>query len=112
MRLRRKLCPYPKRDSKNEWTSRAGSMKGNKRTRTRKKHMLYREAMFGSSQHCQRSVGQAALPMWREHFNTLLEQQAPPLPELEHVQRPRYTAVSERPPTLSKVLASIQKMKN
>ncbi|KAK6744476.1 hypothetical protein RB195_011282 [Necator americanus] len=52
--------------------------------------------------------------MWRGRFNTLLKRQAPSssAPELGHVQRPTYAAVSEEPASESEVLVRIQKMKN
>ncbi|KAK6736102.1 hypothetical protein RB195_019029 [Necator americanus] len=57
------------------------------------------------------AVGEATLPIWKEHFKTLLNRQAPSGPELEHVDRPTY-AVNEGSPTESEVLVCIQKMKN
>ncbi|KAK6750013.1 hypothetical protein RB195_002172 [Necator americanus] len=57
------------------------------------------------------AVGEATLPIWKEHFKTLLNRLAPSAPELEHVHRPTY-AVNEEPPTVSEVLVCIQKMKN
>ncbi|KAK6749457.1 hypothetical protein RB195_001830 [Necator americanus] len=56
-------------------------------------------------------VGEAAFPIWRDHFKTLLNHLAPSAPELEHVHRPTY-AVNEEPPTESEVLVYIQKMKD
>ncbi|KAK6726553.1 hypothetical protein RB195_004715 [Necator americanus] len=56
-------------------------------------------------------VGETTLPIWRKHFNTLLNRLAPSAPELEHVHRPTY-AFNEEPPTESEVLACTQKMKN
>ncbi|KAK6765039.1 hypothetical protein RB195_025105 [Necator americanus] len=44
------------------------------------------------------AVGEATLPIWREHFKTLLNRLAPSAPELEHVHRPTYV-VNEEPPT-------------
>ncbi|KAK6757561.1 hypothetical protein RB195_015398 [Necator americanus] len=52
-----------------------------------------------------RPVGEATLPIWKEHFKTLLNRLAPSAPELEHVHRPKY-AVNEEPPTESEVLES------
>ncbi|KAK6763135.1 hypothetical protein RB195_023735 [Necator americanus] len=52
------------------------------------------------------AVGEATLPIWREHFKTLLNRLAPSAPELEHVHRPTY-AVNE-----SEVLVCIQKTRN
>ncbi|KAK6733225.1 hypothetical protein RB195_017153 [Necator americanus] len=57
------------------------------------------------------AVGEATLPIWKEHFKTLLNRLAPSAPELEHVHRPTYL-VNEEPPTESEVLVCIQKMKN
>ncbi|KAK6736130.1 hypothetical protein RB195_019043 [Necator americanus] len=57
------------------------------------------------------AVGEATLPIWRQHFKTLLNRLAPSALELEHVHRPTY-AVNEGPPTESEVLACTQKMKN
>ncbi|KAK6741353.1 hypothetical protein RB195_009288 [Necator americanus] len=57
------------------------------------------------------AVGKVTLPVWKEHFKTLLNRLAPSVPELEHVHRPTY-AVNEGPPTESEVLVYIQKMKN
>ncbi|KAK6736084.1 hypothetical protein RB195_019017 [Necator americanus] len=56
-------------------------------------------------------VGDATLPIWRDHFKTLLNRQAPSGPELGHVDRPT-DAVNEEPPTESEVLVCIQKMIN
>ncbi|KAK6762796.1 hypothetical protein RB195_023487 [Necator americanus] len=49
------------------------------------------------------AIGEATLPIWREHFKTLLSRQAPSAPELEYVHRPKYV-VNEEPPIESKVL--------
>ncbi|KAK6761352.1 hypothetical protein RB195_022422 [Necator americanus] len=57
------------------------------------------------------AVGEATLPIWREHFKTLLSRQAPSAPELEQVHRPTY-AVNEEPPTEPEILVCIQKMKS
>ncbi|KAK6764589.1 hypothetical protein RB195_024785 [Necator americanus] len=57
------------------------------------------------------AVGEATIPIWREHIKTLLNQQTPSAPELEHVHRPTY-AVNKEPPTESEVLVCIQKMNN
>ncbi|KAK6764897.1 hypothetical protein RB195_025004 [Necator americanus] len=58
-----------------------------------------------------KGVGEATLPIWRDHFKTLLNRQAPSAPELEHIHRPTY-AVNEEPKTESEVLVCIQEMKN
>ncbi|KAK6744493.1 hypothetical protein RB195_011296 [Necator americanus] len=57
------------------------------------------------------AVGEETLPIWGEHFKTLLNRPALSAPELEHVQSP-INAVNEEPPTESEVLVCIQKMKN
>ncbi|KAK6730374.1 hypothetical protein RB195_007064 [Necator americanus] len=57
------------------------------------------------------TVSEATLPIWKEHFKTLLNRLAQSAPELEHVHRSTY-AVNEEPPTESEVLVCIQKMKN
>ncbi|KAK6762355.1 hypothetical protein RB195_023172 [Necator americanus] len=57
------------------------------------------------------AVGEATLPIWREHFKTLLNRQAPSARELEHAHRSTY-AVNEEPPNESEVLVCIQKMKS
>ncbi|KAK6760648.1 hypothetical protein RB195_021924 [Necator americanus] len=57
------------------------------------------------------AVGEAALPIWREHFKNLLNRLAPSAPEVEHVHRPTY-AVNEEPPIESEVLVCIEKMKD
>ncbi|KAK6763113.1 hypothetical protein RB195_023718 [Necator americanus] len=36
------------------------------------------------------AVGEATLPIWEEHFKTLLNRLVPSTPELEHVHRPTY----------------------
>ncbi|KAK6762795.1 hypothetical protein RB195_023486 [Necator americanus] len=51
------------------------------------------------------AIGEATLPIWREHFKTLLSRQAPSAPELEYVHRPKYV-VNEEPPIESKVLVA------
>ncbi|KAK6760687.1 hypothetical protein RB195_021952 [Necator americanus] len=57
------------------------------------------------------AVGEATLPIWKEHFKTLLNRLAPSAPKVEDVHRPTY-AVNEEPPTESEVLVCIEKMKN
>ncbi|KAK6757048.1 hypothetical protein RB195_015090 [Necator americanus] len=58
-----------------------------------------------------KAVGEAAFPILRDHFKTLLNRHAASVLETEHVRTPIY-AVSEEPPTESEVLICIQKMKN
>ncbi|KAK6763707.1 hypothetical protein RB195_024147 [Necator americanus] len=57
------------------------------------------------------AVCEATLLIWRDHFKTLLNRQAPSVPELDHVHRPTY-AVNEEPPAESEVLVCILKMRN
>ncbi|KAK6749532.1 hypothetical protein RB195_001880 [Necator americanus] len=56
------------------------------------------------------AVEVATLPIWRGHFNALLNLQAPSVSELVHAQRPTYIAVSEEAPTESVVLVCMRKM--
>ncbi|KAK6762961.1 hypothetical protein RB195_023608 [Necator americanus] len=55
------------------------------------------------------AVGEATLPIWKEHFKTLLNRLSPSAPELEHVHKRTY-AVNEEPPTESEVCT--QKIKD
>ncbi|KAK6756897.1 hypothetical protein RB195_014991 [Necator americanus] len=57
------------------------------------------------------AVGEATVPIWRDHFKILLNQLAPSVSELEHVDRPIYAA-DEKLPIKSRALDCIQKMKN
>ncbi|KAK6761224.1 hypothetical protein RB195_022332 [Necator americanus] len=45
------------------------------------------------------AVGEAPLPIWRDHFKTLLNREAPCVPEREHIKRAANPAVNEEPPT-------------
>ncbi|KAK6762235.1 hypothetical protein RB195_023086 [Necator americanus] len=54
------------------------------------------------------AVGEATLPFWRDHFKTLLNQQAPSAPELDHVHKPT-NVVNEEPLSESEVLVCIKK---
>ncbi|KAK6764486.1 hypothetical protein RB195_024709 [Necator americanus] len=63
--------------------------------------------MFSSSL----AVGEATPLIWKDHFKTLLNRQAPSAPELEHFQRPSY-AVNKKPSIESQALGCIQKMRN
>ncbi|KAK6762304.1 hypothetical protein RB195_023135 [Necator americanus] len=56
------------------------------------------------------TVGEATLPIWREHFKTLLNWQTQSALELKHAHRPT-CVVNEGPPTESEVLVCIQEMK-
>ncbi|KAK6761795.1 hypothetical protein RB195_022761 [Necator americanus] len=69
--------------------------------------------MFTCLEHCQRSRRrEGTLSIWREHLKTLLNRQAPSVPELVHVQGQTYTTVSEEAQTESEVLVCIEKMKS
>ncbi|KAK6744134.1 hypothetical protein RB195_011068 [Necator americanus] len=105
-RLRRKLRRQLQQDRDNEWTSRA---------------MEFEKALLkqysGKMKRCSLvlntangvAVGEVTLPIWKEHFKTLLNRLAPLLaPELEHVHRPTY-AVNEEPPTESEVWSIFKK---
>ncbi|KAK6731003.1 hypothetical protein RB195_007460 [Necator americanus] len=119
-RLRRKLRPrLQKKDCKNEWTSGAKELEEAWEDKNPRKASALLRQYSGKMKRCAPvlntangvAVGEATLPIWREHFKTLLNRRAPSAPELEHVHRPKY-AVNEKPQTESKVLACIQKMKN
>ncbi|KAK6760388.1 hypothetical protein RB195_021743 [Necator americanus] len=118
-RLRRKLRRQLQQDCDNEWTSRAKEFeKAWEDKNPRKAYALLRQ-YSGKMKRCSPAlnstnrvaVGEATLPIWRDHFKTLLNRHPPSAPELGHVHRPTY-AVNEEPPTESEVLVCIQKMKN
>ncbi|KAK6754703.1 hypothetical protein RB195_013595 [Necator americanus] len=113
-RLRRKLRRQLQQDRNNQWTSRAKEFEKTREDENPRKA----NALLG--QYCGKmkryspvlntngvAVGEATLPIWRDHFETLLNRQAPSAPELEHVHRSTY-AVNEEPPTESEVLVCIQ----
>ncbi|KAK6740646.1 hypothetical protein RB195_008857 [Necator americanus] len=100
-RLRKKLRRQLQQDRDNEWASRA--MEFEKAWEDRNPRKAYALLKHGVA------VGEATLPIWKEHFKTLLNRLASSAPELEHVHRPTY-AVNEEPPTESEVLVCIQKM--
>ncbi|KAK6763727.1 hypothetical protein RB195_024164 [Necator americanus] len=118
-RLRRKLRRQLQQDRDNEWTSRAMEYEKAWEDRNPRKACALLKQYSGKMKRCSPvlnnangvPVGEAILPIWREHFKTLLNRLAPSTPELEHVHRPTY-AVNEEPPTVSEVLVCIQKMKN
>ncbi|KAK6763714.1 hypothetical protein RB195_024152 [Necator americanus] len=118
-RLRRKLRRQLQQDRDNEWTSRAMEFEKAWEDRNPRKACALLKQYSGKMKRCSPvlnnangvPVGEAFLPIWREHFKTLLNRLAPSTPELEHVHRPTY-AVNEEPPTESEVLVCIQKMKN
>ena len=118
-RLRRKLRRQLQQDRDNEWTSRAMEFEKAWEDRNPRKAYALLKQYSGKMKRCSHvlntangvAVGGATLPIWKEHFKTLLNRLAPSAPELEHVHRPTY-AVNEEPPTESEVLVCIQKMKN
>ncbi|KAK6729566.1 hypothetical protein RB195_006547 [Necator americanus] len=118
-RLRRKLRRQLQQDRDNEWTSRAMKFEKAWEDKNPRKAYALLKQYSGKMKRCSpvlntangEAVGEATLPIWREHFKTLLNRQAPSAPELGNVHRPTY-AVNEEPPTESEVLVCIQKMKN
>ncbi|KAK6757362.1 hypothetical protein RB195_015280 [Necator americanus] len=118
-RLRRKLRRQLQQDRDNEWTSRAMEFEKAWEDRNPRKTYALLKQYRGKMKRCSPvlntasgvAVGEATLPIWKEHFKTLLNRLAPSALELEHVHRPTY-AVNEEPPTVSEVLVCIQKMKN
>ncbi|KAK6765386.1 hypothetical protein RB195_025346 [Necator americanus] len=118
-RLRRKLRRQLQQDRDNEWTSRAMEFEKAWEDRNPRKAYALLKQYSGKMKRCSHvlntangvAVGEATLPISKEHFKTLLNRLAPSAPELEHVHRPTY-AVNEEPPTESEVLVCIQKMKN
>ncbi|KAK6727327.1 hypothetical protein RB195_005179 [Necator americanus] len=118
-RLRRKLRRQLQQDRDNEWTSRAMEFEKAWEDRNPRKAYVLLKQYSGKMKRCSPvlntangvAVGEATLPIWKEHFKTLLNRLAPSAPELEHVHRPTY-AVNEEPPNESEVLVCIQKMKN
>ncbi|KAK6734686.1 hypothetical protein RB195_018087 [Necator americanus] len=117
-RLRIKLRRQLQQDRDNEWTARAMEFEKVWEDRNPRKAYALLKQYSGKIKRCSVlntangvTVGEATLPIWKEHFKTLLNQLAPSAPELEHVHRPTY-AVNEEPPTESEVLVCIQKMKN
>ncbi|KAK6727854.1 hypothetical protein RB195_005494 [Necator americanus] len=118
-RLRSKLRRQLQQDRDNEWTSRAMEFEKAWENRNPRKAYALLKQYSGRMKRCSPvlntangvAVGEATLPVWKEHFKTLLNRLAPSVPELEHVHRPTY-AVNEEPPTASEVLVCIQKMKN
>ncbi|KAK6735995.1 hypothetical protein RB195_018955 [Necator americanus] len=51
------------------------------------------------------TVVEVTLPVWRDHFKTLLDRQASSVPELGHV----VCAINEEPPTVSEILVCSMK---
>ncbi|KAK6729233.1 hypothetical protein RB195_006338 [Necator americanus] len=115
----RKLRRQLQQDLDNEWSSRAMEFEKAWEERNPRKAYALLKQYSGKMKRCSHvlntangvAVGEATLPIWKEHFKTLLNRLAPSAPELEHVHRPKY-AVNEGPPTESEVMVCIQKMKN
>ncbi|KAK6761829.1 hypothetical protein RB195_022787 [Necator americanus] len=105
-RLRRKLHRQLQQDRNNEWTSRAMEFEKVWKDRNPRKAYALLKQYSSKMKRCSPvlntasgvAIGEATLPIWREHFKTLLNWLAPSAPELEHVHRPTY-AVNEEPPT-------------
>ncbi|KAK6743110.1 hypothetical protein RB195_010404 [Necator americanus] len=118
-RFRRKLRRQLQQDRDNEWTSRAMEFEEAWEDRNPRKAYALLKQYSGKMKRCslvlnianEVAVGEATLPIWKEHFKTLLNRLAPSAPELEHVHRPTYV-VNEKPLTESEVLVCIQKTKN
>ncbi|KAK6763987.1 hypothetical protein RB195_024351 [Necator americanus] len=113
-RKKKKLRRQLQQDRDNEWTSRAMEFeKAWEDKNPLKAYGLLRQ-YSSKMKRCSSvlntangvAVGEATLPIWRDHLKTLLNRQAPPAPELEHVHRPTY-ALNEEPPTDSEVLVCI-----
>ncbi|KAK6765655.1 hypothetical protein RB195_025520 [Necator americanus] len=79
-RLRRKLRRQLQQDRDNEWTSRA--MEFEKAWEDKNPHPVLNTANGVA-------VSETTLPIWREHFKTVLNRHAPSAPELERVHRPK-----------------------
>ncbi|KAK6728919.1 hypothetical protein RB195_006157 [Necator americanus] len=117
-RLRRKLRRQLQQNRDNEWTSRAMEFEKAWEDRNPRKVYAPLKQYSGKMKRCSPvlntangvAVGEATLPIWKEHLKALLNRQAPSASELEHVHCPTY-AVNEEPSTVSEVLSCIQKMK-
>ncbi|KAK6761544.1 hypothetical protein RB195_022565 [Necator americanus] len=114
-RLRRKLRRQLQQDRDNEWTSRAIEFEKAWEDRNPRKAYAQLKQYSGKMKGCSPAlntadgvaVGEATLPIWRDHFKNLLNRQAPSASELEHVHKPTY-AGKEEPPTESEVLFCIR----
>ncbi|KAK6755889.1 hypothetical protein RB195_014340 [Necator americanus] len=99
----------------NEWTSRAIEFEKAQEDRNPRKAYGLLKQYSGKMKRCSPvlntgngvAVGEATLPIWKEHFKALLNRLAPSASELEHVHRPTY-AVNEEPPTELEVLVCIE----
>ncbi|KAK6730636.1 hypothetical protein RB195_007231 [Necator americanus] len=102
-----------------EWTSRAKEFeKAWKDKNPRKAYALLKQ-YSGKMKRCnsvlntsnRAPVGEAIFAIWRDHFKTLLNRQAPSAPELGHLHGPTF-AVNEEPTTESEALVCVQKMRS
>ncbi|KAK6744165.1 hypothetical protein RB195_011088 [Necator americanus] len=92
-RLRKKLRRQLQQDRDNEWTSRAMEFEKAWEDRNPRKAYAPLKQYSGKMKRCSPvlntvngvAVGEATLPIWKEHFKTLLNRLAPSAPELEHV---------------------------
>ncbi|KAK6756467.1 hypothetical protein RB195_014715 [Necator americanus] len=91
-RLRRKMRHQLQQDRDNEWTSRAMEFEKSWEDRNPRKAYALLKQHSGKMKRCSPflntangvAVGEATLPIWEEHFRTLLNRLAPSAPELEH----------------------------
>ncbi|KAK6743157.1 hypothetical protein RB195_010427 [Necator americanus] len=112
-------CVVNCKDGDKEWTSRAMEFGKAWEDRNPRKAYALLKQYSGKMKRCFPvlntangvAVAEATLPIWKEHFKTLLNRLAPSAPELEHVHRPTY-AVNEELPTEWEVLVCTQEMKN
>ncbi|KAK6744866.1 hypothetical protein RB195_011529 [Necator americanus] len=115
----RKLCRKLQQDRDNEWTSKAKEFEKVWEDKNSRKPYALLKQYGGKVKTCSlvlntasaKAVGEATPPMWRDHFKTLLNRQAPSATELELVLRPAYAA-NDKPPTELEVLVCNQKMRN
>ncbi|KAK6735615.1 hypothetical protein RB195_018684 [Necator americanus] len=97
-RPRRKLRRQLQQDRDDEWTSRAMEFEKAWEDRNPRKAYPLLKQYSGKMKRCSHvlsiangiAVGEVTLPIWKEHFKTLLNQLAPSAPELDHVHRPTY----------------------
>ncbi|KAK6765176.1 hypothetical protein RB195_025209 [Necator americanus] len=102
--LRKRLRRQLKRVRENEWTSRAKEFeKAWEDKNPRKAYTLlmqYSCKMKRSSPVLNTAngdaVGETNLPIWRKHFNTLLNRQAPFIPALVHAQGQIYHGIAQK----------------
>ncbi|KAK6765298.1 hypothetical protein RB195_025290 [Necator americanus] len=113
-RLRRKLRRQLQQD-RDKWTSRAKEFEKAWEDKNPRRAYALLKQHSGKMKRCSpvlntasgKAVGEATLPIWMDHFKTLLNWQAPSIPELGHLDRLTY-AVKEEPLIESEVLLCIQ----